>query len=277
MLCTPYTLPAVLPLKKGPLVRSGKRPVSSRSPVPVSDTPAMQRLPSGCNKTTAATPLAERLTSLPIGHTHTPISPRSEAATEVGPARSSAPAHDSAHALQAALSVLAFDGLCSPEQVATLKKEYGSLKMLMPYLGKTFVSVDGLPLPDDEWMSVLKQYPLAIDRVPKELHVEDDSFYIQALCASAGSAEVVALLPAEHKEKLCDLAFDEDSTLIGLLPASERTPEICEQACIKRPKALAHVPDKIQTEAFLLRLCDQEHACFRYIDDSKKQRVWRPK
>ena len=178
MLHTLSTLPAVLPLKKGPLVRSGKRPVSA------SDAPAVSRLPCDCDKTTAAPPLAERLTSLPIGHTHTPNSPRSEAATEVGPAQSSAPAHDSAHELHAALTALAVDGLCSPQQVATLKNEYGSLKMLMPYLGKTFVSVNDLPLLAEEWKSVLKQYPLAIARVPKELHVGDDSFYVEALSVS---------------------------------------------------------------------------------------------
>ena len=133
MLCTSHTLPTVLPVKKGPLTSSVQRPVPDRPPVSVSDAPAAPRLPFDCDKTAAPTPLAERLTSLPSGNLHTPNSRRSEVATEVCPAQSSAAEHDSAHELHAALTALAVDGLCSPQQVATLKNEYGSLKELMPY------------------------------------------------------------------------------------------------------------------------------------------------
>ena len=164
---------------------------------------------------------------------------------------------------------MANGGRCSPEQVATLKKRYGSLDLLRPYLDGSFWHVKDLSCLQQE-SKTGQQYALKIAKEVEARPVQSDSFYIQALCASHGAAEVVALLPPEHKERLCGLAFAKKPVLLGLLPINERSPERCEAACIGEEQALAHVPDTVQTEAFLWRICAKNPKCFRYIADPKK-------
>ena len=236
----------------------------------VNDTPAAKRFIPNSGKTTLDTPLPERLASLTIGSSAAALTPLPAASFEVCPTEPIRRADDSAYKLQSALTALASGGLCSPEQIATLQQEYGSIKPLVAHLGPTLLAVDGLSLSCKEWQAVVQQYPLALARVPKELLLHNDSLYVGALCASQGCAEVIAQLPQGHEKRLYRLAFDEDPTLIELLPACERTPEDYKAACIKRPETLPQVPEEVQTEAFLLALCTENPRCFRYIDDHKK-------
>ena len=247
-----------------------KRAVSERPPETVGDIPAAQQ-PADVGARSVGSPLTERFSSLVLG---TP-----ESSVNTGPAASTAAclahccaANNSACELKSALTALAYGGACSPEQLATLKKQYGSLRPLIPFLGKTFEGCDNLTLldSDDEWLDFVKQYPLMLAKVPKDVLRYCDSLYVEALCASKGSAEVIKLLPKGHKGRICRRAFVEDPALLALLPASERTAERCKEACIKHPQVLADVPKDILTEEFLAQLCDGNSDCFRYLTDDQK-------
>ena len=248
------------------VANSRKRGLSDRPAE--SDTSATQRLSCDCGDCAAGTPLTARLASLAVVHSQAPLTTRPETSCAVCPASSPAPEQARAHLFKKALTALATGGLCSPVQLATLKREYGSLKELMPYLGPTFVGVEGLSLSYDEWNTVVRQYPLALSKVPCKLL--NDALCVAALCASKGSARVVRLLPKGHEERLCRRAFDEDSDLIGLLPVCERTPERCRAACRSEPQALVHVPEAIRTEQFLQQVCDRNTDCFRELPDHQK-------
>ena len=129
----------------------------------------------------------------------------------------------SGETLQSAHAALDAGGLCSPQQVALLKKEYGSIEPLIDRLGPTFVGVDGLKLSGDEWESVVKTYPLAVAKIPLTISMYGDfDPYIEALHVSGGSAEVVEALPKKHKWKICREAARTYPDLIRLLPPEER-------------------------------------------------------
>ena len=133
------------------------------------------------------------------------------------------------------------------------------------------MEVGDLSLSNQEWHEVIKTWPLALAKVPKAMRC--DTLYVEALCASDGSAEVLALLPTEnqeYKESLCTRAFQKNPALIGLLAVEKRTPEICKEACIDRPQAMAHVPKGIQTEEFLQQLCAKNPDCFCELSDDQK-------
>ena len=247
---------------------SRKRDMSDRRTVRGSQAPVQPHLPANSGETLAASPLAKRFASLTVAQS--PLPQPTEASMEVCPALCPVPESGGDQALKEALTTLACDALCSPEQVELLKKTYGGLKQLLPYLGNTLVSVEGLSLSFEEWKSVVTEYPLAIAKVPEEFRVRDDFFYVEALCVSEGSAEVVKQLPTGHKERLCRKALFKNPALVELLPACERTPEHYKAACIEKPALLRHVPPDIQTETFLLALCCENPLCFRYIDDRKK-------
>ena len=254
---------------KSPPLPTGKRTMLERLTGPGSDTP-VRSLPSPGTKT-PDTPLNKRFTSLSLATSEAPLTDGPDASAELCSAEFSTPAADSAHTLHSAFTALAFGGLCSPEQVATLRKQYGSLKGLIPSLGKTFMAVDDLSLSNPEWHEVIKTWPLALAKVPKA--VRCDTLYVEALCASAGSAKVIALLPTEdkeYKENLCIQAFRRDPALIGLLPIARRTPEICKAACILRPQALVHVPKGVQTQAFFLHVCAKNPDFFCELTDGQK-------
>ena len=116
----------------------------------------------------------------------------------------------------------------------------------------------------------MTQYPLALAKVPPAVLEGCDTLYVKALCASKGSADVVALLPTEDEERLCRAAFEKDPVLIGLLPACERTAERCKEACIRQPQMMVHVPYDVQTEEFLQQLCDKKPDCFCELQESQK-------
>ena len=248
-----------------------KRSLSGRPLVPVSDTPAQRRFSLNCSQKTAASRLPKRFVSLAIVSSETPLTARPAASRDVCPAALATAADDSTQELHKALSALAFDGVCSPEQVNTLRKEYGgSLKPLIPYLAPTFTGVKGLLLSIKEWMAVVDQYPLAVGNIPKELLRKTDAFYVRALCASNGSAKVVKLLPDDDELILRVKAFTCNPALLELLPVAMRTAEDCRKACIKQAEAMAHVPDAIRTEAFVQQLCERNPNCFSYLADGEK-------
>ena len=250
--------------------RLRKRAVSDRTAAPLSDTLAQPRLPLPCGQKTAASALLKRGTSLALVSSKSALTTGQEVNRSAWPPEPSTTPNSSASALNLALTALASGAECSPEQLAILQETYGSLKLLMPYLGQTFMGVEGLDLSNEEWHDVVQQYPLALARVPQAVLERCDDLYVQALCASQGSAEVIALLPTAHKNRLCDAAFQKDPALIGLLPVVERTTERCQAACILQPQALDHVPMDIQTEAFLEQVCDRNPDCFRYLSDAQK-------
>ena len=247
---------------------SRKRSLSARPSVLGSERPVQPHLPPNFGDTAAASPLAKRFASLTV--VQPPLTPESAASVEVCSAPCPVPEACAEQTFKEALTALATGGLCSPEHVAVLKNKYGSLELLMPYLGPTFRGVDDLPLSRKEWKAVVQAYPLAIARVPLVLLLEDDTLCVEALSASQGSAEVVSLLPKGHEQRLCREAFSQYPTLLGLLPVGERTFENCRAACIKKKEAMAHVPEPIQTEEFLHSVCADNPWCFRELPDTKK-------
>ena len=237
----------------------------SQPSVPVSDRSATPRFVADGSAKTAVSPLTERLTSLAIADSEALPTPRPATRNNVCQAESSTPVDDSARVLQAAVAVLAHGGLCSPEQVAVLKNKYHSLKPLIAHLGPTFVGVSGLPLTPEEWHDVVKTWPLAIANVPEVLRVRDDSFYLQALYASEGSDEVIALLPPEHRERLYHLAF----SVVG--------PELVERG--RTDYATADNSEQVvvdityvamQSEETLFKWCMNDPDCFRYLIDQQR-------
>ena len=266
MLCASLTSP--VSGDHGPPLPAGKNTMAGRTPVPVADTPVALRWPVDLDERPFAKPMTERVASLSISLSEESATTPHKTTPGVCSAGPSTLANNSTCEWRSTLAALASGGLCSSEQVATLKKKYGSLKPLIPFLGKTFQGVDQLDFTDQEWHDVIKAWPLAIARVPAAKRC--DSLYIQALCGSEGRPEVVGLLADAHKESLCYQAYLKNPALIKLLPVCERTPERCKMACLLKSDAIAHVPKDVQTEAFLKKVCGSNPDCFRHLSDDQK-------
>ena len=271
----PLPIPIPVPIARspvagdsGPVLPLGQRVMSERLTVSGSDRPT-RSLP-GPGAKTPDTPLTKRFASLALVKSEAPLTDGPHASAEVCSVQPCTPDDGRVCTLHSALTALASGALCSAAQIATLRKQYGSLNELIPLLGKTFENVDHLQLTDKEWCDVIEQHPLVIFKVPAEVLERCHAVYVQALCSSGGSAAVVALLPAAHKESLCYQAFQKNPALIGLLPLPERTLKRCKTACIREAQALAHVPPDLQTEDFLEQVCKKNSDCFRELADAQK-------
>jgi hypothetical protein len=106
--------------------------------------------------------------------------------------------------------------------------EYPVLKRVENYLREEIKII--IQNHDDSYENIVSKYPWAIEYVPEEMITKE----------------------------LCEITFNNDNTILILIPRNFRTQEMYKLAVLQIPLYLEHIPDELKTSEMCIRAVQDE-------------------